>query len=86
MNGGGSQPSVRRNVHLNHPTPWPPPLQGAGESDGASWRHTLRVCRQDAPFPPLSLRERGGRGGEGVWFTQKVFALTTFFSALEVMP
>ncbi len=28
--GGDSQLSVRRNVHLNHPTPRPPPLQGRG--------------------------------------------------------
>ncbi len=43
---------------VSHPTPWPPPLQGAGE--------------HGRPVSPLSLRERGP-GGEGVSSTRTLY-------------
>ncbi len=49
---------------MSHPTPWPPPLQGAGEDGrGVLAAHAPRVP-PGRPVSPLSLRERGA-GGRG---------------------
>ncbi len=58
---------------MSHPTPWPAPARGGG-TDGASWRHTRSMCRQDAPFPIcITLRLSAGVWGaskECLWRTR----------------